>query len=77
MERNMERLAQSLCSKLRLRKVQGAKHVAVETALLYKQIIAVGEWQTAQSMIDAVKAVGRALTAAQPRGSYHLLLMKN
>ncbi|CAB52277.1 translation initiation factor eIF2B beta subunit [Schizosaccharomyces pombe] len=56
----------SLIADLKSRKVQGPFAVAVETALVMRQVISQTRWSTVDQLIDTVRAVGSTLVKAQP-----------
>lgn len=60
----------SLIADLKSRKVQGPFAVAVETALVMRQVISQTRWSTVDQLIDTVRAVGSTLVKAQPTGMY-------
>ncbi|KAG8835362.1 GCD complex subunit gcd7 [Serendipita sp. 399] len=71
-DKGILRQLDALTSKLRRRQLVGARESALETTLLMKYIVTHAKFNTIHDLIAIIKAAGRRLVEAQPKGEWHV-----
>ena len=66
-----------VCSCLGLRQIVGSLNVALATAALIQSIVRSARYNTIDELLALIKAVGRKLTEANPKGMYTHYISRN
>ena len=63
---DVDKLIESFVIKFKRREIRGSSKVSKETAIVLRQIISTGRFQTVQEILKIIREVGKRLTSAHP-----------
>ncbi|GAO51940.1 IF-2B-domain-containing protein [Saitoella complicata NRRL Y-17804] len=64
---NVNAAVESLAARLKRKQIRGSHNVALETALVLRQVVSNARWSNQDQLVDQVKEIGRRLVKAAPR----------